>query len=103
MLSEKGVDLENELTAYKLKGYLLIEKYVDSDCGDLQINISHRTRQELTAKVKQTGCNLLLSDSAVDGVYLYSMWVAVIEELYTLLNQSYNRFRNQKGNCLILS
>merc|ERR1711974_245175 len=103
MMGEDDMDLENELTPYKLKGYLLFRKYVDSDCGDLQINISHRTRQELMGRVKGNDCNLFLSDSAVDGVYLFSMWTAVIEELYTLLNQSFNRFRNQKGNCLILS
>merc|ERR1712083_101779 len=83
-----GLDLEDELTVYKLKAYVLYEKYVENDHGELQINISSRARHELAEKMKKED---FLTDIAVDELYLFSIYTLVIDEIHGLLNHSHLR------------
>merc|ERR1719378_742876 len=95
-----ALDLEDGLTVCKLKALVLFQKYVVSDGGDLQINISYRTRMELTAAIKKDD---YYSNPALDPMYLFSMYSPVIQEMYSLLVGSHTRFRYKTRNCLTLS
>eukprot|EP01083_Nonionella_stella_P271560 920277_1 len=86
-------DNESEIETYLKMVYLLFWKYIDdTNCSDLEINISGQMRQRYMDDFKGLGLDAFIAMNTMEPMVLFEYFDDVIEELYQLLLLSLDRF-----------
>eukprot|EP01083_Nonionella_stella_P312489 1117908_1 len=87
------IDNESQMETCLKMVYLLFWKYInDTNCSDLEINISGQMRQRYMDDFKGMGLEAFIDKNTMEPMALFEYFDDVIEELYQLLLLSLGRF-----------